>query len=272
MQKSIMATGCMPRTMSLPEQFELAAEAGFDGIEIALNQEGFFSFDGPAADTAAVAALAARTVPVSGMLAGPMWQISPTANDPSERAEAARLVRQSIAIAPDLGVDALLLVPGTCKEDVPYEIAWDRAQAFIRDLLPDCERHGVTLAVENVWNKMLYTPMEMRLFLDQINSPYAACYFDAGNCAAFGWPQHWVSCLGERIKRVHVKGFRSSAGRDASGFVRLLEGDIDWPAVFAGLRAIDYGGWVTVEIGPYQLDPRKHVFDLSSDLDVLLRL
>ena len=47
MQKSIMATGCMPRTMSLPEQFELAAEAGFDGIEIALNQEGFFSFDGP---------------------------------------------------------------------------------------------------------------------------------------------------------------------------------------------------------------------------------
>ena len=190
----------------------------------------------------------------------------------SERAEAARLVRQSIAIAPDLGVDALLLVPGTCKEDVPYEVAWDRAQAFIRGLLPDCERHGVTLAVENVWNKMLYTPMEMRLFLDQINSPYAACYFDAGNCAAFGWPQHWVSCLGERIKRVHVKGFRSSAGRDASGFVRLLEGDIDWPAVFAGLRAIDYDGWVTVEIGPYQLDPRKHVFDLSSDLDVLLRL
>ena len=226
----------------------------------------------PAADTAKVAAVAARTVPVSGMLAGPMWQISPTANDPSERAEAARLVRQSIAIAPDLGVDALLLVPGTCKEDVPYEIAWDRAQAFIRGLLPDCERHGVTLAVENVWNKMLYTPMEMRLFLDQINSPYAACYFDAGNCAAFGWPQHWVSCLGERIKRVHVKGFRSSAGRDASGFVRLLEGDIDWPAVFAGLRAIDYDGWVTVEIGPYQLDPRKHVFDLSSDLDVLLRL
>lgn len=271
-RKSLMANACFPRTMPLPEQFELAAAAGFAGIEIGLAREGFFSFDGPAADVATVAALATRTIPISGMLAGPMWQVSPTDNDPSVREQAQALVRRSVEVAGDLGVDALLLVPGTCTADIPYAVAWERAQSFIRNLLPHCERHGVTLAVENVWNKMLYSPMEMKLFLEQIGSPDAACYFDAGNCVAFGWPQHWISCLDQHIKRVHVKGFRSQAGYTHAGFVRLLEGDVDWPAVMAALRAIGYDDWITAEIGPYELDSRKHVFDLSTDMDVLLRL
>jgi L-ribulose-5-phosphate 3-epimerase len=272
MKKAIM-NGCFPSSMSLPERFELAAEAGFQGIEIGLAQQGFFSFEGPAGDVQEVAALARKTgVAISGMLAGPMWQFPPTANDAAVREQAKRMVRRSIEVAADLGVDTLLLVPGKVEADVPYGVAWERAQQFIRDLLPDCERHRVTLAVENVWNKMLYTPMEMKLFIDQIGHPLVGAYFDAGNHVPFTWPEHWPPVLGERIKRVHVKGFNSKAGYSFTGFVRLLDGDIDWKQVMDALRGIGYDGWVTIEIGASRGDPRRSIHEYSADMDRLLAL
>jgi len=265
--------GCLPGGLSLEERFQLTAEAGFAGLEIALSREGFFSFSSPASDVDAVRKLSETTgVTISGMLAGPMWEVPPTSADESVREQARRMVRRSIEVAGDLGVDCLLLVPGKVDAETPYGAAWDRAQAFIRSLLPDCARHGVSLAIENVWNKMLYTPMEMKLFVDQIDDPLVGVYFDAGNHAAFTWPEHWAPVLGDRIKRVHVKGFNTRAGYDFTGFVRLLDGDIDWKKVMDSLRAIGYDGWVTLEIGAGRHDPRRTTKEYAADMDTLLAL
>lgn len=272
MRKAIM-NGCFPGSMPLPERFELAAEAGFEGIEIGLASEGFFSFQSGAEDVEAVRDLSRRTgVAISGMLAGPMWQFPPTSNDERVRQQAQGFVRRSIEVAGELGVDTLLLVPGKVEADVPYGVAWDRAQSFVRALLPDCERHGVTLAIENVWNKMLYSPIEMAHFIDQIGSRFVGAYWDAGNHVPFTWPEHWPAVLGERIKRVHVKGFNSRAGYDFAGFVRLLDGDVDWKKVMAALRAIGYDGWVTIEIGASKGDPRRSIHEYAADMDTLLSL
>lgn len=271
MKKSIMS-GCLPGG-SLQDQFHLAAEAGFPGIEIALNTEGFFSFEGPADDVKAVRDLSEKTgVAISGMLAGPMWEMPPTSPDESVREKARKMVRRSIQVASELGVDTILLVPGSVNAETPYGVAWDRAQAFIRGLVPDCDRYGVNLAIENVWNKMLYTPMEMKLFIEQIGSARVGAYFDAGNHAAFTWPEHWPPVLGSLIKRVHVKGFNTRAGYDWTGFVRLLDGDINWKAVMDSLRGIGYDGWVAIEIGPSRGDPRRSIREYSADMDTLLAL
>ncbi|HEV2126578.1 MAG TPA: sugar phosphate isomerase/epimerase, partial [Chloroflexota bacterium] len=60
MKKAIM-NGCFPGSMPLPERFQLAAEASFQGIEIGLAEEGFFSFDGPREDVQRVADLSRET-------------------------------------------------------------------------------------------------------------------------------------------------------------------------------------------------------------------
>ncbi len=277
MRKAIM-TGCFPSGTSLERQFRVAASAGFAGIEIGLAREGFFSVDGDRADVDAVAHLAHDTgVTISGMLAGPLGHVPPTSNDESARAEARRIARRSIEVAAALGVDTLLVVPGRVEADVPYGVAWDRAVAFVRDLLPDIERHGVHLAIENVWNRMIYTPVEMRHFIETVGHPRVGAYFDAGNHAAYGWPHHWPPVLGDLIRRVHVKGFNTNAGATWPGFVRLLDGTIDWPAVMASLRAIGYDGWVTIEIGlggPHQSqdDLVRKAVEFSADMDALLAM
>lgn len=276
-RKSFMA-GMIPSTVPLADQFRLIAEAGFSGIEIGLAREGFFSIDGDPNDVDAVARLAQDTgLTISGMLAGPLGHVPPTSNDESARIEARRIARRAIEVAASLGVDTLLVVPGRVEADIPYGVAWERALAFVRDLLPDAERYDVHLAIENVWNRMIYTPIEMRYFIESVGHPRVGAYFDAGNHAAFGWPHHWPPVLGDLIRRVHVKGFNTNAGATWPGFVRLLDGNIDWPSVMASLRAIGYDGWVTIEVGvgaPNQTHDEllRRLREFSADMDTLLTM
>jgi hexulose-6-phosphate isomerase len=124
---------------------------------------------------------------------------------------------------------------------------------------------------------MIYTPVEMRHFIETVGHPRVGAYFDAGNHAAFGWPHHWPPVLGSLIRRVHVKGFNTNAGATWPGFVRLLDGNIDWPAVMASLRAIGYDGWVTLEVGvgaPNQTHDElvRRLREYSADMDALLAM
>src|SRR5690606_16928419 len=103
---------------------------------------------------------------------------------------------------------------------------------------------GVQVCVENVWNKFLLSPLEMRGFLDGLKSSSVGSYFDVGNVLATGYPEHWIQLLGSRIKRVHFKDYRRAVGT-ADGFCDLLSGDVNWPGVVSALCSIGYDGWVT---------------------------
>jgi len=109
----------------------------------------------------------------------------------------------------------------------------------------------VALCIENVWNKFLLSPLEMRDFIDSFNSEMVGAYFDVGNVLLTGYPEHWIRILESRIKRVHVKDFRRSVGT-VDGFVDLLEGDVDFQAVKEALSDIGYDGYVTAEMLPFE--------------------
>ena len=95
--------------------------------------------------------------------------------------------------------------------------------------------------MENVWNKFLLSPLEMARFVDELDSPWVGVYFDAGNILSYGFPQHWIEILGPRIKKVHVKDFKTQIG-SIQGFANPLQGDVPWAAVRAALDGIGYGG------------------------------
>ncbi|RPJ45010.1 MAG: sugar phosphate isomerase/epimerase, partial [Chloroflexi bacterium] len=109
---------------------------------------------------------------------------------------------------------------------------------------------GVTICIENVWNKFLLSPLEMKGFIDSFGSPCVGSYFDVGNVLLTGYPDQWIRILGPRIRRVHIKDFKKSVGT-AAGFCDLLEGDVDFDAVKKALSGIQYSGYVTAEIIPY---------------------
>jgi hexulose-6-phosphate isomerase len=90
----------------------------------------------------------------------------------------------------------------------------------------------------------------MRDFIDVFGSEMVGAYFDVGNVLLTGYPEQWIRILGKRIKRVHVKDFKRSAGT-AEGFVDLLEGDVDFQLVKKALADIGYDGYVTAELLPF---------------------
>jgi hexulose-6-phosphate isomerase len=158
---------------------------------------------------------------------------------------------------------------------VPYHDAWLRALDFIKPAVPVAEKAGVTICIENVWNKFLLSALEMRDFIDSFGSDRVGAYFDVGNALAFGYPEHWIQTLGSRIKRVHFKDYRRNVG-SADGFCDLLSGDVDWPAVMEALKKASYSGWVAAEMIPpvpfYKHCPEVLIHNTSRAMDAIFAL
>jgi hexulose-6-phosphate isomerase len=135
-------------------------------------------------------------------------------------------------------------------EVISYDVCFERAREAVKQILPTAEKLGVFLAIENVWNKFLLSPLEMRDFIDSFKSKNVGSYFDVGNVLLTGYPEQWIKILGKRIKRVHIKDFKKTFGT-AEGFVDLLEGDVNFESIKKELAAINYDGFVTAEMIPF---------------------
>ena len=282
MKKSI-SIWSFPATLSLTEKLRLAREAGFDGFEIDLSDDGPLTLGSPAKEIAAVRMLVEQSgIELSGLATGLYWGANPGSSDPTVRAHAQDILKKQIDVAHALGLDAILVVPATVGADfipnceiVSYDLAWQRATDFIRAALPAAEKAGVRICIENVWNKFLLSPLEMRQFVAQFDSEWVGAYFDVGNALATGYPEQWIHILGQHIQRVHLKDYRRAVG-SVDGFVEILSGDVNWPSVMSALRAIGYVGWLTAEMIPpipfYKHAPETLLFNTSRAIDALLAL
>lgn len=282
MKKSI-SIWSFPASLALADKLRLTREAGFDGFEIDLSEDGPLTLDSSRQEIEAVRIQADRSgVQLSGLATGLYWNANPASSDPIIRAHAEAILNKQIEIAHAFDLDAILVVPATVGADfvpdceiVPYDAAWQRATEFIRTALPAAERYGVRICVENVWNKFLLSPLEMREFVAQFNSEWVGVYFDVGNALATGYPEHWIRILGQHIRRVHLKDYRRAVG-SVDGFVEILSGDVNWAAVMSQLRTIRYDGWLTAEMIPpvpfYKFAPETLLFNTSRAMDALLAL
>ena len=152
---------------------------------------------------------------------------------------------------------------------MPYDVVYERALEAIKRLAPYAEKRKVIIGLENVWNKFLLSPNEMRDFIDEIDYPYVGAYFDVGNVILNGYPEQWISILGNRISKVHFKDYRRSVGT-LDGFVDILSGDVDYPAVMKALEDIGYDDWVTAEVFP-QGKYSESILDVTSKaMDIIL--
>ncbi len=237
--------------------FKRAKAAGFAAVEPALSGAGELTPETCKADCEKIAADAkAAGIELSSLATGLFWDTSLTANDPGVREKALDIGRSLIEKAAWIGVDAVLIVPGAVdvfflpdSDKVPYDVCYERSLEAMKKLAPVAEKHKVKIGIENVWNKFLLSPLEMRDFVDKVASDYVGVYFDVGNILLTGFPQHWINILGKRLVRIHIKDFKSSVGT-AEGFVDLLEGDVPWAEVVKALNAVGYDSYVTAEMIP----------------------
>ena len=277
MKKGINAWS-FPAGMGPKECIRLAKSAGFDGIELALAETGELSLAGGEKEALELKAYAKETgIELSSLASGLYWDYPLTSNDEAIRRKGLDVAKKQLETAAALGVDTILLIPGAVGVDfipgaevVPYDVAYDRAQEAVSQLASIAAEHQVNIGLENVWNKFLLSPLEMRNFIDEIGSPWVGSYFDVGNTLANGYPEHWISILGKRIKKVHFKDYRRQAG-GLHGFVDLLAGDVDYPAVVKALEAVGYDDYVIAEMIPaYTHHSEQIIYNTSRSMDRIL--
>lgn len=230
-----------------------AAAAGFEAFEPVAYASGPLTVDGDERSwREAGDAIRGAGLDVASLACGLFWRWNYTSPDAADRTKAMELTTVLVQRAAWLGAPAVLVVPGCVGERMDARPRTTYAQALVHaasaltELASTAEQHGVFLAIENVCNKFLLSPVEMRELLDRVNSAWVGAYLDVGNAMAFGYPQDWIETLGPRIVRVHVKDFRLDAG-ETGGFCPLGEGDVDWAAVMTALRRIGYDGPLTYE-------------------------
>ena len=229
---------------SVADRFKMVKDAGFDGIE--LNRPDAIPLD------ELIKASAAAELPVAGVIDSVHWGKPLTSNDPKIREQGFNGLKLALHEAGELGCERLLLVPGIVDKHTSYADAYTRAQDLIKQAVPFAEKAKCRIAVENVWNQFLLSPLEAARFIDEIGSPWVGWHFDIGNVVTFGWPEQWLRILGPRVLNLHIKEF-SRKKRDAEGLwkgfsVELGEGDVEWPAVMRALDDIAYHGWGILEV------------------------
>lgn len=240
LKKGIM-WGSVGFGQTIRDKFQAAKEAGFDGIEVMSHLD----------RDEVLKAREATGLIIPSVCGANHWKFPLSDPDPAVREQGVASLKVSIEDAAAYGADTVLLVPGRVNETVSYDDCWIRSVDEIKKALPQAINLKVKIALENVWNNFLISPMEMASFIDQFKSPYLGAYFDCGNVLVYGWPEQWIKILGRRLAKVHIKEFSrkiaDKQGKGAGFEVKLREGDINWSAVMSALDGIGYNGWTTIE-------------------------
>jgi len=232
----------LPKDGSVAERFAIAREAGFEAIEIQT-----VSRDEEAAE---IREASQKTgLRVHSVMNADHWRYPLSSGDPETVNRSVRGMETSIKNATLWGCDTVLLVPAVVDANTPYREAWTRSQRVIKErLLPAARDAKIVIAVEEVWNKFLLSPLEFVRYVDELESPWAKAYFDVGNVVIYAYPQDWIRTLGQRIVKVHLKDFNFDRQNGRFTWKNLGEGDIDWPEVRRAFQEIGYNGYVTTEL------------------------
>jgi L-ribulose-5-phosphate 3-epimerase len=248
----------VPGTLSVADRFKLVRDAGFQVVQALTEPD-----ERKAAELRAAAD--AANVRIDSVMNVDHWQYPLSSSDAAVVEKSLDGMRTSLRNAKMWGSDVVLLVPAVVNGQTSYRDAWTRSQAQIRKLIPLAEELKVVIAIEEVWNRFLLSPLEMAQYIDEFHSPWIQAWFDVGNVVLYGYPQDWIRTLGKRIVKVHLKDFKRKEGGYA--WVNLGEGDVDWPAVNAAFADIGYRGSVIAELDG---GDAAYLQDVSRRIDRLL--
>lgn len=248
----------LPAKLSYADRLKMARDVGFDVIQAPTTPDQSEAEEIKKASDAA-------NVRIDSVMNMDHWKYPLSSADAAVVEKSLEGMRTSLHNAKLWGSDAVLLVPAVVNPQTSYRDAWTRSQKQIRKLLPLAEELKVVIAIEEVWNKFLLSPLEMAAYVSEFKSPWIQAWFDVGNVLLYGYPQDWIRTLGKSIAKVHLKDFKRK--EDGYEWVNLGDGDVDWPAVREAFREIGYAGSATTEL---KAGDEAYLRDVSRRVDRLV--
>ena len=174
----------MPNTLTLEEKLRQAKAAGFDFMEISIDETDakLSRLDMTREERKALvdamyqAGLPIKTMCLSGHRKYPLGS-----RDESVRARGLEIMEKAIQLACDLGLRIIQLA----GYDVYYEEGGEDTRAlFLENLKKSAEMAaaaGVTLAFETMETEFMNTVEKAMAYVKLVNSPYLKVYPDSGN-------------------------------------------------------------------------------------------
>jgi len=253
--------------------------AGYDGVELVLSNGGNLTMQTSDKELIKLKTEAnTLDLEICSIGAWNSWDNNLASPNEIERKRAQDLVKKQIDIAKFCDADVVLVVPGyvgTPFADtrlVSYEVAYDCSQKSLFKLSEYAASNNITIAIENVWNKFLLSPIEMRDFIDEIGSPYVQVYFDIGNIIYIGYPEQWIRILGHRIKRLQFDDCRYNQS-GLGMFVDIFAGDVNYEEVMKAVHEIGYDDWAVVEFFPgYKRFQYQSIINARLSLDTIMKI
>jgi sugar phosphate isomerase/epimerase len=263
--KAFMRQLVKERSMTLREWVDLAAPLGVDGLE-------YYSGMWELADPANWAR-ARREVESRGLVI-PMLCCSPDFSHPDAAFRAKEIEQEKnwIRMAGALGAGFCRVLSGQRRPELTREQGLSLVAASIEACLPEAERCGVTLIIENHYKDDFWSYPEfaqkMDVFCDlveRIRHPRFGVNYDPSNAYIAGDdPLELLRRVKHRVVTMHasdrylIEGTLEDLRREeggSEGYVkRLRHGEIgkglnDYDAIFSTLRGVGFDGWVSIEDG-----------------------
>jgi len=244
----------LPKELGWPERFRAAREAGYDFLEISVDEtpERMARLDWTLAERLAFFKASREAgVPVPSMCLSGHRRIPFGSADAAVRAQAAEFMHKAIAFAGDTGIRVIQLAgydvyyePSTAASRARYVEGMQRA-------LEVAARHQVMLALEIMDTPFLNSMTKYLALKKQLPSPWFCVYPDLGNLTAWGNDVAAELSAGiHDIVGVHVKESRPVGPGFAGAFrdVPFGEGSVDFVDCFRTLHGLGYAGPFLVEM------------------------
>jgi hexulose-6-phosphate isomerase len=248
----------LPDSLSHANRFKMARNAGFEVVQAPTTT------DQNTAEEIKNAADKAN-IRIDSVMNMDHWDYPLSSSDPAVVEKSLTGMRTSLHNAKLWGSNTVLLVPAVVNSQTSYRDAWTRSQQQIRKLIPLAAEQKTVIAIEEVWNKFLLSPIEMDKYIREFQSPWIKAWFDVGNVLLYGYPQDWIRTLGKSIVKLHIKDFKRN--EDGYAWVNLGDGDADWPEVRKALAEVGYAGSAIAEL---KEGDEAYLRDVSRRMDQLV--
>ncbi|MBR1821861.1 MAG: L-ribulose-5-phosphate 3-epimerase [Clostridia bacterium] len=239
----------MPPTLTWREKLTFAREAGYDFVEISIDEtdEKLARLDWTDQErrelvgTMQEVGLPIRSMCLSGHRKYPLGSA-----DPAIRARGMEIMEKAIALADDLGVRIIQLA----GYDVYYEESTAQTKAlFLENLRKAAEMaavRGIQMGFETMETDFMNTVWKSMYYVDAVGSPYLGVYPDSGNLtnAAVASGGNVLDDLNSgrgHIVALHLKETVPGVFRE----VPFLTGHVDFKAVIAKAWSLGIRRYVT---------------------------
>jgi sugar phosphate isomerase/epimerase len=268
--KAFMQHLCKDGSMTLQQWVDLAAPLGVPGLEY---YSGMLELADPANW-----ANARRQVEAAGMVI-PMLCCSPDFSqpDPELRQQEIEKEKTWIRMSAELGARYCRVLSGQRRPELTMEQGLDIVVANIEACLPEAEKCGVTLILENHYKDDFWTYPEfaqkMDVFcalVDRLHHPHFGVNYDPSNAFLAGDdPLELLERVKHRVVTMHasdryllsgtLEDLRNEEGGALGYAKRLAHGEIgkglnNYDAIFGTLSAVGFDNWISIEDGVDGMD------------------